>query len=181
MPTEAEALRARLAELEAEEEDQKPEAKKTGAGDLRQKLEDALKAQRDSEKTVSSLQKELGTYREKEKTEVFDGLKVAKEHRELFAKLNPDVQPTKEAVSAFLTEYALPVPTEDGTQQVPQDPDAGPRFKPTVPQDAAQLGAKRYTTAEWDELFRVNQAEADKVLREGRIIREAFNPGGPQF
>lgn len=66
-------------------------------------------------------------------------------------------------------------PSTDESEAAPSQP-----FRPTP--TSANAGVKlEYTTADWNELRAIDPVKADKVLREGRVKRQTFNPGGPAF
>ena len=51
---------------------------------------------------------------------------------------------------------------------------------PTPPRGAGP-GKREVTSAELLDLYQSDPGKADKLLREGRVARQKFNPGGPAF
>lgn len=50
-----------------------------------------------------------------------------------------------------------------------------------TPTGRGSAGKREVTSAELLELYQTDPAKADKLLREGRVARQGFNPGGPAF
>ncbi len=65
---------------------------------------------------------------------------------------------------------------QEDTVEEPLTIEAGPT------RTTGTVGGKREVTSrELLELYETDPAKADKLLREGRVVRDNFNPGGPAF
>lgn len=83
-------------------------------------------------------------------------------HAELFTAARPDQEPTPDAVKAFAVEYGF-IAGED----TDEDEESG-SFGPTPP-SGVPAHKKRYSSEEFDELYRSNPVEAIKAAEEGRV------------
>lgn len=84
-------------------------------------------------------------------------------HAELFTAARPDQEPTPEAVKAFAVEYgfiANPGSDDEGEESG--------SFGPTPP-SGVPAHKKRYTSEEFDELYKSNPVEAIQAAEEGRV------------
>lgn len=85
-------------------------------------------------------------------------------HAELFSAARPDVEPTPEAVRAFAVEYGfISGPSGDDEDESDQG-----SFKPAPP-SGVPASKKRYTSEEFDALYKTNPVEAIKAAEEGRV------------
>lgn len=80
---------------------------------------------------------------------------------------------------------AAPAPAEEPPVEQPEAVEeiiepAAPQFQPTRAGGSAPTRDDP-TSNELLELFEVDPVKADKFLREGRVKRHNFNPGGPAF
>ena len=92
---------------------------------------------------------------------------------------------TPEGITSFRSEVlgavdetpaAEEVPTEEQPAEEPE-----PSFAPTATKGTTPAGKREVTSNELLDLMQEDPAKADKLLREGRIARQKFNPGGPAF
>lgn len=83
-------------------------------------------------------------------------------HAELFSAARPDQEPTPEAVKAFAVEYGfISGPAAD------EDEESG-SFGPTPP-SGVPAHKQRYTSEEFDQLYKTNPMEALRAAEEGRV------------
>ncbi len=92
-----------------------------------------------------------------------------------------------EGITSFRTEVLGVVeeaaaPVEEATTEESEEavePEAS--FAPTATKGQAPAGTREVTSEQLIELMQTDPAKADKLLREGRVVRNTFNPGGPAF
>ena len=94
---------------------------------------------------------------------------------------------TPEGIVSFRSEVLgvveeTPAAVEDATEDE-SDTDAEPEagFEPTQTKGTTPAGKREVTSQDLLELYQTDPAKADKLLREGRVVRQTFNPGGPAF
>jgi large subunit ribosomal protein L25 len=81
-------------------------------------------------------------------------------------KVEEAAAPAEEAADSAESEEAV-------------EPEAS--FAPTATKGQAPAGTREVTSEQLIELMQTDPAKADKLLREGRVVRNTFNPGGPAF
>ena len=92
-----------------------------------------------------------------------------------------------DGIEAFRSEVlgVTPPPAEEPKVEQPEAPveeeeAPAPGFSPT--RVGGEAPAKtEYTSNDLVELFQTDPVKADKLVREGRVKRQKFNPGGPAF
>ena len=93
-----------------------------------------------------------------------------------------------EGITSFRTEVLGVVeeaaaPAEEATDSAESEEAVEPEasFAPTATKGQAPAGTREVTSEQLIELMQTDPAKADKLLREGRVVRNTFNPGGPAF
>ncbi len=92
-----------------------------------------------------------------------------------------------EGIASFRTEVLGAVEeaaaeAEEATD-VESDSEEAPEasFTPTQTKGTTPAGRREVSSKELLDLYQTDPAKADKLLREGRVVRDNFNPGGPAF
>lgn len=95
-------------------------------------------------------------------------------HGELFVSLNPDVDPTLEAVKTFAEKYNLP--TEEQSEEKEGESEEKPTqgsegfFTPTSSLTTPSLPSKKvWEPAEFQKLYEERPGDALQIMREGRV------------
>lgn len=89
---------------------------------------------------------------------------ITEKQAELFMAVRPDEEPTPEAVKTFAIEYGF---VEAGPAADEGEGSDG-SFAPTPP-SGVPASKKRYTSDEWDVLYKSNPVEAMQAANEGRV------------
>jgi len=137
------------------------------------------------EKQLRSYEKELSELRsfreERVKAErtaavesTFKDVGLNPKHAKLWAALNPEAEPTAEAVAGFAAEYGLV--TENGEQV---EAPAPPSFTPTLPTGAGPAQATKISRAEFRQMYDRDPANALKLLEQGRVETEVADFARP--
>lgn len=144
--------------------------------EMREAIEAANKAR-------VEVETQLQEYR---KREVLRDSGLNDKQTKLFEKAyGKDMSP--DALKEFRESLGLEAPQaeaveESATEEAPVEEVAPTSFRPTDVNAGASRNVKvEWTTAEWNVLRQSDPVKADKVLREGRIVRATVNPGGPSF
>ena len=153
--------------LDDDEDDQtNPQQDSKSKAAFAQMRKDLKAAQTEAEEGRAWRAEREKSDRENAITGIFTEVGLNPKHAKLFSALNPEGDPTAETVAQFAAEYGL-VTTAGEEVEAPEP--RSPGFTPTVISEGQALGAKTYNAAEWLELSRSNQAEAQKVLASGRV------------
>lgn len=96
---------------------------------------------------------------------------------------------TPDGINAFRSEVlgaAVEATTEqpaEAEEAEEEDTDSTPdaSFTPTITSGSTPAGKREVTSADILELVQTDPRKAEKLLREGRVVRKTFNPGGPAF
>lgn len=95
----------------------------------------------------------------------FKQVGLSTKQAELFLAARPDAEPTPEAVKSFAVEYGFidagPAPDDEGEGSEGS-------FAPTPP-SGVPASKKRYSSEEWDVLYKQNPVEAMAAANEGRV------------
>ena len=92
-----------------------------------------------------------------------------------------------EGITSFRSEVLgvaeeAPVEAEAADDQQSEEEEAPePSFAPTATKGQTPAGKREVTSKDFLALLETDPGKADKLLREGRVQRETFNPGGPAF
>jgi hypothetical protein len=149
---------------------------------MRERIEQLEKQNRDATKALSSLQTENRVLKARD---IFQSQGFAPTGGELFAAQNPEGEITPEAVAAFVEKYALG--KVEAVEPVTTDPNAEEGAAPPAAPGAAGLGALSrggsrageggaggsgdtpMTRAEWQGLYARDPAAAKAAVASGRV------------
>lgn len=90
-------------------------------------------------------------------------------------------------IAAFRSEVLgmaeeAPADAEEPTTEQSEEEEAPTTsFAPTATKGQTPAGKREVTSKELLDLYETDPGKADKLLREGRVVRDVFNPGGPAF
>ena len=92
-----------------------------------------------------------------------------------------EYDPSDEGLTTFRADMGLATETEEVPESDAETDDAEETtFEPTRG-GASPAGKREWTSNEVVELTKHDPVKADKILRDGRVKRQKFNPGGPAF
>jgi hypothetical protein len=133
-----------LFDLDAEEKVTEPDAPKVDEKELEE-----LRAYRETTQAEK---------RQQAIASAFEEAGLPSKASRLFDALNPDSEPTADAIKAFSEEYGIN-----------PDPPKPTGFTPTVVQGSRTPAAKKYTRQEMEEIARDNPARARALAEAGRV------------
>ena len=111
---------------------------------------------------------------------VFKEVGLSPKHAALFAKVNPDAEPTADAVKAFAAEYELAtVAGESVEAPAPEAEGLTPIVKGSAPTGAATGG--KVSATDWLAMQGTDPARARRLFESGQVDMTSAAPSNPLY
>jgi len=151
-------------DLSDDDEEETPERAQESSviQQFRKREKDLKKALKDAKAEAEALRPFKEEAQTSKLREAFTQAGLAPRHADLFRKVNPDTEPTAEAIKSFAEEYSLapPAPVEEETQ---------PKVPSFEPPPSGQAPTGTYTQKEFEEVMRVDPAKGRALAAAGRV------------